>query len=78
MQHAGAALAGLTRWIEPRATIDDTQRALAEAPAGEGRTALEERLRSTLNELLQTQEAIGVLSERMRQSDSASSPKDKP
>jgi hypothetical protein len=64
------------RAIRLRGTIDDTQRALTEASAGE-RPALEERLRSTLNELLQTQEAIGVLSERMRQSDPASGPKDK-
>jgi hypothetical protein len=65
------------RAIRLRATIDETQRALADAPPGDARTSLEERLRSTLNELLQTQEAIGVLSERMRQSDTdpASGPK---
>jgi hypothetical protein len=65
------------RALRLRATVDDTQRALAEVPAGDDRTALEERLRSTLNELLQTQEAIGALTERMRQSDPASGPKDK-
>jgi hypothetical protein len=65
------------RAMRLRTTIEDTQRALSEAPSGEGRTALEERLRSTLNELLLTQEAIGVLSERMRQSDPSSSSTDK-
>jgi hypothetical protein len=58
------------RAIRLRTSVEDAQKALSDAPAGEGRAALEERLRSMMSELLQTHEAIGVLLERMRQSDS--------
>jgi hypothetical protein len=65
------------RALRLRTTIDETQQALANGPSPEYRTVLEERLRSTMNELLQTQETIGALSERMRQSEPASSSKEK-
>jgi hypothetical protein len=65
------------RAMRLRKTLDETQQALAGGPSPEYRTVLEERLRSTMNELMQTQETIGALSERMRQSEPASGSKEK-
>jgi hypothetical protein len=59
------------RALRLRGNVEDAQKAWLDA-APEARPAVEERLRATMNELLQTHEAIGVLLERMRQSDPSS------
>lgn len=71
----GAAPSGdLTRQLDEsrgralrlRAAVEAAQKDLADAPEGEARTALQQQLRTTLDELLKTHEAIGALTERIK------------